>query len=262
MAKRKSIENAGSEAVANADGAPAQPQPETELPSVGSPSISPEKSETKPELAETSAKQEIVAPVTASRPRFSLRPRHKRHVLFAASVAIAAAFGAVVGAATSGWLSAPAAGDIAAEENKATQQSVARLSKEINSLKTSFEAANKSAVNQIAKISERLGRESAQITGSITPPQTSAPLPSPRPAPAIAEAQPRLSIVPDWSIRDARDGYIYVQGHGDVYQVVPGAPLPGLGPVEQIKRQDGRWMVVTPKGIIISMRDRHYFEQF
>jgi hypothetical protein len=43
-----------------------------------------------------------------------------------------------------------------------------------------------------------------------------------------------------------------VQGHGDIYQVVPGAPLPGLGSVEQIKRQDGRWVVVTPKGIIVS----------
>jgi len=53
-----------------------------------------------------------------------------------------------------------------------------------------------------------------------------------------------------------------VQGHGDIYQVVPGGPLPGIGPVEQIKRQDGRWVVVTPKGIIVSMRDRRYFEQF
>jgi hypothetical protein len=43
---------------------------------------------------------------------------------------------------------------------------------------------------------------------------------------------------------------------------VLGAPLPGIGPVEQIKRQDGRWVVVTPKGIIVSMRDRRYFEQF
>jgi hypothetical protein len=79
-------------------------------------------------------------------------------------------------------------------------------------------------------------------------------LPAPRPPPA------RLSIVPDWSIRETRDGYVYVQGHGDVYQVVPGAPLPGLGPVESIRRQDGRWVVTTPKGIIVSMRDRRYFE--
>jgi hypothetical protein len=46
-----------------------------------------------------------------------------------------------------------------------------------------------------------------------------------------------------------------VQGHGKVYRVVPGTPLPGVGPVEQIKRQNGRWVVMTPKGIIASMRD-------
>jgi hypothetical protein len=156
------------------------------------------------------------------------------------------------------------------EENKATQQSVAHLTKEITNLKASLEAANKAAHSQIAKLSDRLSHETADITGSITPPRTvppapqaGAPLPAPRPPQvAAAEPPPRLSIVPDWSIRETRDGYVYVQGHGDVYQVVPGAPLPGLGPVEQIKRQDGRWLVVTPKGIIISMRDRRYFEQF
>jgi hypothetical protein len=68
--------------------------------------------------------------------------------------------------------------------------------------------------------------------------------------------------VQGWEIRDARDGYVYVQGHGDIYQVVPGAPLPGLGPVESVKRTDGRWVVTTRKGIIVSMRDRRYFESF
>jgi hypothetical protein len=38
--------------------------------------------------------------------------------------------------------------------------------------------------------------------------------------------------------------------------------LPGLGPVQSVKRQDGRWTVLTPKGIIVSLRDRRYFEQF
>ena len=56
-----------------------------------------------------------------------------------------------------------------------------------------------------------------------------------------------------------RDGYVYVQGHGEVYQVAIGAPLPGLGAVEQVKRQDGRWLVVTPKGLIVSLRDRRLF---
>ena len=92
------------------------------------------------------------------------------------------------------------------------------------------------------------------------------PLPSPRPASRIAAVEPpppaRPSVVAGWTIRDTRNGYVYVKNHGELYQVVLGAPLPGLGPVQSVKRQDGRWVVLTPKGIIVSMRDRRYFEEF
>jgi hypothetical protein len=217
----------------------------------------------------TAPTPEIVSPALTSRPRLILRPRLGRHALLAASVAIAAAVGAVVGAVANGGASNPTSVNAAAvDENKVLEQSVARLSNEITGLKASFEAANKATHSQIAKISERLNRRSGEITGSITLPQaapnSSVPNPTPRPASTSPERQPpaKVSIVPDWSIRGARNGYIYVHGHGDLYEVVPGAPLPGLGPVEDIKRQDGRWVVVTPKGIIVSMRDRRYFEQF
>ncbi len=289
MAKRKAIETSGSDTAATPVDATDKSHAGTELPAVEAPSISPATPEITVDPAvteepavsatpvETVSATADEAPAASSTlihfPRFHFRPRHKRYALLAASVAIAAAFGAVVGAAaTGGFAKAPAVDIATMEENKATQQSVAHLSKEITNLKASLEAANKAAHSQIAKLSDRLSRETADITGSISPPQTvppvpqaSAPLPAPRPPQAAAnEPLPpaRFSIVPDWSIRETRDGYVYVQGHGDVYQVVPGAPLPGLGPVEQIKRQDGRWLVVTPKGIIISMRDRRYFEQF
>lgn len=285
MAKRKAIEISGSDTAATPDNATDKAQVGAELPAVESPSISPAVVETAAEtnVAETPEKSAAGAEAASARageapmasasihfPRFNMRPRHKRYAFLAACVAIAAAFGAVVGAAATGGFSKAPPVDIAAmEENKATQQSVAHLTKEITNLKASLEAANKAAHSQIAKLSDRLSRETADITGSITPPQTvppapqaSAPLPAPRPPQAAEPPPARLSIVPDWSIRETRDGYVYVQGHGDVYQVVPGAPLPGLGPVEQIKRQDGRWLVVTPKGIIVSMRDRRYFEQF
>lgn len=286
MDKRKAATDG--EAVAQPDNASGQPQPNIELPAVESPSISPAdmigttSSTAEAPLIETTealnAANETTAMGTTDsasigqlaaprRPRLILRPRHKRYAVLAASIAIAAALGAVVGTAASGGFSKPPAIDVAAvEENKAMQQSVARLTKEITTLKTSLEAANKSASGQIAKISERLNRESANITASIPTPQqatpASAPLPSPRPEAASVDSAPRMAILTDWSIRETRDGYVYVQGHGDIYQVVRGAPLPGLGPVEQIKRQDGRWLVVTPKGIIVSMRDRRYFEQF
>ena len=95
-----------------------------------------------------------------------------------------------------------------------------------------------------------------------TPPATPAPsrknertvAVSQAPRTVAAPQAPRL-ILRDWRIKNARNGAVYVQGHGEIYRVVTGTPLPGLGSVEEIKRQNGRWMVITPKGIIASMRD-------
>jgi hypothetical protein len=282
MAKRKDIEITGGEAAASSSGAPEPAQSKSELPSVESPPISPA-TETPaiatdtpaPAIEPIAAATPTVEPITdaapVAKPRFVLRPRHKRYALLAASVTFAAALGAVVGALASGGFSAPARPDVAAiEENKAMQQSIARLGKEVTTLKASLEQANKSAHIQIAKISERLEHATAEVTGSISAPQTTAPvltpLPSPRPTPRIAVVEPpppaRPSVVAGWTIRDTRNGYVYVENHGELYQVVLGAPLPGLGPVQSVKRQDGRWVVLTPKGIIVSMRDRRYFEEF
>jgi hypothetical protein len=225
--------------------------------------------------------------------RFAMKPRHWRNVRIAASVAIGAAFGAIVGAyATGGLAEKPQINVAAQEENKAMQQSVAKLAKEVTTLKANLDAANKRAQVQTASLekklheqNERLKKEAADVTGSISAPQTTAAatvqaavatvdVPTPRPAPSRvatanvvppaipASVQPvRPMVIRDWSIRGASNGYIYVQGRfGDIYQIVPGAPLPGLGPVESIRRMDGRWVVKTPKGIIVSMRDRAYFE--
>ena len=54
------------------------------------------------------------------------------------------------------------------------QQSIAKLGKEITTLKASLAQANRSAHSQIAKISERLEHQPAEITGSITAPKTKA----------------------------------------------------------------------------------------
>ena len=282
MAKRKDIEITGGEAAASSSGAPEPAQAKSELPSVESPPISPA-TETpaiatdtpapaiEPIAAATPAVEPITDAVPVAKPRFVLKARHKHYALLAASVTFAAALGAVVGALASGGYSTPARPDVAAiEQNKAMQQSIARLGKEVTTLKASLEQANKSAHIQIAKISERLEHATAEVTGSISAPQTTAPvltpLPSPRPTPRIAAVEPpppaRPSVVAGWTIRDTHNGYVYVENHGELYQVVLGAPLPGLGPVQSVKRQDGRWVVLTPKGIIVSMRDRRYFEEF
>ena len=302
MAKRKDIEITGGEAAATPESTPAAAPIKSELPEVESPSISPAvetpaiaTDTPAPAVEPVVAQAPVVEPVIAapvvepaaqaapvvepvaevtsiaSHPRFVLRPRHKRYALLAASVTFAAALGAIVGAAASGGLSAPTKPDVAAiEENKAMQQSIARLGKEITTLRAGLEQANQTAHTQIAKISERLKQASTEITGSISAPQTTAPavapLPQPRPPQQIAAVEPapssRTSVLADWKIRDTRNGYVYVENHGELYQVVLGMPLPGLGPVQSVRRQDGRWVVSTPRGIIVSMRERRYYDDY
>jgi hypothetical protein len=285
MAKRKDIEITEGGAAASSNGAPEPASAKSELPTVESPPISPGTETPAPAIEPIVAQAPVIEPTAEPAPaieaiaaaapaaplRFVLRPRHKRYALLAASVTFAAALGAVVGAMASGGYSTPARPDAAAiEQNKAMQQSITRLGKEVTTLKASLEAANKAAHTQIAKISERLEHGVAEITGSISAPQTTtpalAPLPSPRPAQHFAAVEPpppaRVPVVTGWTIHDIRNGYVFVENHGEVYQVQLGAPLPGLGPVQSVKRQDGRWAVLTPKGIIVSMRDRRYFEDF
>ncbi len=282
MAKRKDkdIEAASGEL-------PKSEMPKSDLPTVESPSISPTTPEPKIEpaiepVAEAEPASEPIAiapapatdiePAEVSSPAtlkpFTFKARHKRYALLAASVVIAAALGAVIGAPASDGFgtSSPRTDVAAAEERKAMEQSISRLAKEVTTLKTSLDAANKSAHSQMAKITERIDRTASAelITGSISALQTVAPVPTPRPAPRVAavetQSPARPTVIQGWTIRDARDGFVYVQGNGYIYQVVPGAPLPGLGPVASVTRQDGRWVVTTPKGIIVSMRNRHYFE--
>ncbi len=286
MAKRKDIETTGGSAAADPIGPPAPKRVKSELPTVASPPLSPASeiattasAAAEPNVAEEPAIEPSIEPAAVKTaelppriwPRFTVRPRHKRYGVLAASVIFAAALGAVIGTLATGGTATLAKPDVAAiEQNKTMQQSIAKLNKEIASLKTNLDQASKTAHTQIAKISDRLEHQAAEITGSIAAPQTIAaapmaePVPLPRPAQRLAAEPPpaRVPVVTSWTIHDTRGGYVFVENHGQVYQAQLGAPLPGLGPVQSIKRQDGRWMVLTPRGIIVSMRDRRYFEEF
>jgi hypothetical protein len=272
MAKRDDIESTNSDAAASP---PAAAEAKSELPAVDSPSISPGSETPAIEpiaMVEPASAPEIKADdatPAASRFAFKLSDRYKRHALLAASVALAVAIGAGIGAVATGGLAPPAPKASAAlHEREAMQKSIARLSKEVTTLKANLAAANKAAHSQIAKITDKITdrlndklnerpepAKAPETTGSI-------PTPPPRPNAAAVESQPpvRAPVIKDWAIRDARGGFVYVQGHGEIYQVVPGAPLPGLGPVQAISRQGGHLVVVMPKGLIVSMRDRPFFE--
>src|SRR6185437_7242327 len=238
MAKRKELEQS---ADAAADNTPAK----IELPQVESPSLSPAgpASASEPlaaapdaapaiEPAATVAAAPTPAPAAAAKvfafPQLKWRPRYRRTAVLAASVALAAVLGAGVGAMSVRGLAqapAPQIDSASLEERKAMQQSIAHLSKEVATLKTNLDAANKAAHSQVTqlaklgdrlneKITERLASAAADVTGSVAPPQivpapqaqtqaepqtaTPTPMPTPRPAIAAIEQPPRPSVVTDW----------------------------------------------------------------
>lgn len=55
-----------------------------------------------------------------------------------------------------------------------------------------------------------------------------------------------------WVLRDVGRGGALIEGRGGLYEVYAGDPVPGLGKVDAIRKQDGRWVVVTTKGLVVS----------
>jgi hypothetical protein len=257
-----------------------------DLPHVESPSISPadEVSEPQPEKA-AGADEPIAPPLAAERALIPFTasdtaadgpsPHPWRPSLLAASIALAACVGALAGIGSQWLMPKQPRVDVAAQQAQRDQQSqihamhatVARLTREIAALKSGVEASNKNATSQIGKIADRVDRfeKTGDITGSIGKPATlpartetataAPPMPTPKPQ-ALQQAAAPPPILRGWSVREARDGTILVSGYSGTYEVAPGMPVPGLGRIETVRRDNGRWVVVTPKGLIVSAPER------
>jgi len=78
------------------------------------------------------------------------------------------------------------------------------------------------------------------------------------PAPAAAadpKAATKSPVVEGWSLRRVYGSdAALVEGRYGVVEIVPGDLVPGLGRIQEIKRQDGHWVVVTSRGLIVSSR--------
>ena len=177
----------------------------------------------------------------------------------------------------------------ASAKDSALEASVARIDAEIVALKASLEHNSKTTTGQLNKASDRLDKvEKAQaepaaklaklsetvdklraaqastttaaaapapakeVTGSI--PQQAAAAPAAPPASA-APPKPevaRLPTVEGWILRDVANGSALIESRRGMYEVYAGDPIPGLGRVDAIRKQDGRWVVVTSKGLIVA----------
>ena len=63
------------------------------------------------------------------------------------------------------------------------------------------------------------------------------------------------SVIQGWSLRRVYGSdAALVEGRYGVVEIVPGDLVPGLGRIQEIKRQDGHWVVVTSRGLVVSAR--------
>ena len=124
---------------------------------------------------------------------------------------------------------------------------------ELSAIKTNLDTASRSATSQFAKLSDRLDQArsalaSTETTGSIA----SAGMP------AQHRLQRRNSPTGSCRIgwcRTSSVGRALVQSrNGGMFDVGEGSTLPGVGRIDEIKRQDGQWLVLTERGTITSGR--------
>ena len=183
----------------------------------------------------------------------------------AAAIAAAAVLGGLLGAAAATGvgqvLAARDTGPDAEETVTALRTSIGQLASEIKSLKDSVGESGRAASSGLAALDQRLaGAEQAQgdLTAKIAglseglsqphPPKVAAV--SPETTGSVARAKP--PVARDWVLWRVRNGRALVQGNGGYFEVAPGSSLPGLGLVQRITKQNGRWVVLTRNGIIVS----------
>lgn len=208
-----------------------------------------------------------------------------RHVSrLVATAAIAAAIGAVSGALTAAGIghllvshTAPPAvaettdfkraitqldgelGALKANADKTAQATAAQLTKLAARLEK-IDRAQDDTASRLAKIADaqdklqdKLRTTAAQPTAAAPQQDVTGSIQSQAAMPPKTEVRvnARPAIVDGWVLDRVSRGGAIVASRSGYYEVYPGDPLPGIGPVEAVRYQDGRWVVVTPKGLIV-----------
>jgi hypothetical protein len=211
----------------------------------------------------------------------------RRMSAMAAMVALATVAGALGGALATAGIGHMMSGEAASApvNTSALEASIARIDADIVALKAGVERTSKVATGQFNKTSDRLDKvEKAQaepaaklaklseavdkLRATPAPAPVAAAAPAParevtgsvsQPAavaaalPAAAPPKPdvgRLPRVEGWVLRDIANGGAVIEGRRGIFEVYAGDPIPGLGRVDAIRKQDGKWVVVTSKGLI------------
>lgn len=231
----------------------------------------PSKEITLQRLTTHSSWEDIVSSESAAREKqFTAVPEGAtRRFSIAAVVAIAAAVGALGGALATAGVGHFAKGDqaatvaaaSAAEQARALEGAIGKINADISALKSSSAAQSAKIVERIDRVEKAQAEPAAKLAKlneaveKLRAPAPAAAASAPETTGSIKTAAPqpnRLPIVEGWTLRDVYDGTATVAGRQGIFDVIPGDPLPGVGRVDAIRRQDGRWVVVTSRGLIVS----------
>ncbi len=213
----------------------------------------------------------------------------RRLSALAAVVALATVTGALGGVLATAGLGHFVGNDATSAGNRTFEATVARIDADILNLRLSVEHTSKMGMSQFNRTGERLDklekaqaepaaklaklseaveklRAAAAVAPAVAPPVASVPAaaapiaakeatgsiaPAPAPADAPKVELARLPTVEGWVLRGVSNGVALIEGRRGIYEVYAGDPVPGAGRVDAIRRQDGRWVVVTSKGLIV-----------
>jgi hypothetical protein len=202
----------------------------------------------------------------------SAQPTIREKALRGATVAVAIAIGATGGTFSAiGFLEYAQLTQVTeaapmptlVDETRAVWSAVTKLQNDVAVLKSNTESmsragnpgsnntgtASTSAPGQISNLNERFDRIERRIDALATR-DTTGTVPA-APAQKVGARGP----LADWSVRDVYRNSALIQGTKlGMKEVSPGDNVPGLGRIHSIRQQDGRWVVVTSRGIIAQPR--------
>jgi hypothetical protein len=129
---------------------------------------------------------------------------------------------------------------------------LAKLSEAVDKLRA-VPAATTVATAASAPAAASASKETTGSIGSVSAQQQAAgPVPKTEAKPDGKAEVGRLPTLEDWILRDVAYGGALIEGRRGSYDVYAGDIVPGLGRVDAIRRQEGRWVVVTSRGLIVA----------
>lgn len=124
--------------------------------------------------------------------------------------------------------------------NKATSDRFARFAQNLDRVERD-RAMPSTRTERAAEENAQVARQtpadpSPEITGSIQRPPRS--------------TRTQREVITGWHVRRAYDSVAILEGQSGVIEVALGQDVPELGRIQEIKYENGRWRVLTSKGVI------------